>query len=95
MQRNMPDPVPVVVIGRLAVDYRFGGHGIGSALLQDAILRVLHAANAIGIKAILVHAISAEAKQFYLNRGFLESPIEPMTLRLVLETVRKTLTAME
>ena len=91
IQRNMPDPIPVVVLGRLAVDRDHGGQGIGSALLRDAILRVLQAAETIGVKALLVHAISDEAKAFYLARGFLESPIEPMTLCLALDTARKAL----
>lgn len=92
MQRNMPDPIPVVVLGRLAVDREYHGHGIGSGLLRDATFRVLHTAEPIGIKALLVHAISAEAKQFYLRNGFLESPMAPMTLCLVLGTVRDALT---
>ncbi|MGH2562131.1 MAG: GNAT family N-acetyltransferase [Thermomicrobiales bacterium] len=91
MQRNMPDPVPVMVLGRLATDRAYQGHGIGTALLRDAVLRVLHAAEIAGIKAILVHAISDEAKAFYRSRGFLESPVEPMTLCLVLGTARQAL----
>lgn len=91
MQRNMPDPIPVMVMGRLAVDQAFQGQGIGKALLRDAILRVLRAAEIAGIKAILVHAISEEAKQFYLAQYFQESPIEPMTLYLELETARRAL----
>lgn len=88
MRRNMPDPIPVVVLGRLAVDHRHQSQGLGQALLRDAILRALQAADRIGVKAILVHAISDEAKRFYLSRGFLEFPIEPMTLCLLLDTAR-------
>ncbi len=91
MQRNMPDPIPVVVLGRLAVDRTWQGQGIGKHLLQDAILRVLKAAEIAGVKAILVHAISEEVKSFYLARRFMESPIEPMTLCLLLETARAAL----
>jgi len=65
IRRNMPDPIPVMVIGRLAVDRQWQGKGIGQALLRDAILRTLQAAEIAGIRAILVHAISEEAKQFY------------------------------
>lgn len=89
MQRNMPDPIPVLVLGRLAVDSSFHNQGIGTALLRDAIFRSLYAAEQVGVKAILVHAISEEAKQFYLSRGFLESPVSPMTLCLILDTARK------
>jgi GNAT superfamily N-acetyltransferase len=82
VRRNMPDPIPVMVIGRLAIDRRWQGQGLGRSLLRDAILRTLQAAEIAGIRAILVHAISDEAKQFYLNCGFSVSPIEPMTLML-------------
>lgn len=80
VRRNMPDPIPVMVIGRLAVDRHWQGQGIGRALLRDAMLRTLQAAEIAGIRAVLVHAISAEAKQFYQKYGFTASPIDPMTL---------------
>lgn len=80
VRRNMPDPIPVMVIGRLAVDHRWQGKGIGRALLRDAILRTLQAAEIAGIRAILIHAISEDAKQFYEKCGFTASPIDPMTL---------------
>lgn len=80
VRRNMPDPIPAMIIGRLAVDRRWQGQGIGRALLRDAILRVLQAAEIAGIRAILVRAISEEAKQFYEKYGFTASPIDPMTL---------------
>jgi GNAT superfamily N-acetyltransferase len=82
VRRNMPDPIPVMVIGRLVVDCQWQGKGIGRALLRDAILRTLQAAEIAGIRAILVHAISEEAKQFYEKCGFTASPLEPMTLML-------------
>lgn len=91
MQRNMPDPVPVVLMGRLAVDRTVQGRGVGSALLRDAILRVLRAAATVGINGLLVHAISDEAKRFYLDKGFVESPTMPMTLCLTLDKARKAL----
>ncbi len=91
MRRNMPDPIPVVVLGRLAIDHRHQNQGLGQALLRDAVLRALQAADRIGVTAILVHAISDEAKRFYLSRGFIESPVEPMTLCLLLETARQAL----
>jgi GNAT superfamily N-acetyltransferase len=80
VRRNMPDPIPVMVIGRLAVDRHWQGKGIGRALLRDAILRTLQAAEIAGIRAILVHAISEDAKQFYEKCGFTASPVDPMTL---------------
>jgi len=81
-RRNMPDPIPVMVIGRLAVDRAFHGRGIGRGLLRDAILRTSQAARIVGIRAILVHALSDEARQFYERSGFRASPIDPMMLMI-------------
>jgi GNAT superfamily N-acetyltransferase len=80
VRRNMPDPIPVMIIGRLAVDLRWQGKGIGRILLRDAVLRTLRAAQIAGIRAILVHAISEEAKLFYEKYRFTASTLEPMTL---------------
>ena len=89
-RRNMPEPIPVAVLARLAVDHTFHGRGIGRALFRDGALRVMQAAEAIGIRGMLVHAISDEAKAFYLALGFLESPLEPMTLMVTLSELRST-----
>lgn len=83
-RRNMPDPVPVVVLGRLAVDQTWQGHGVARAMVRDAGLRVLHAADAIGIRGIIVHALSDDAKTFYEKVGFDPSPMDPMTLMITL-----------
>ncbi|MGA7951908.1 MAG: GNAT family N-acetyltransferase [Gloeobacterales cyanobacterium] len=91
VRRNMPDPVPVMVIGRLAVDLHWQGKGIGRALLRDAMLRTLHAVEIAGIRAILVHAISEEAKQFYEQCGFTASPLDPMTLMVNIKDARASL----
>ena len=91
VRRNMPDPIPVMVLGRLAVDRAYQNQRVGKALLREAILRVLQASEIAGIKAILVHAISEEARQFYLRHGFVESPVQPMTLCLALDSVRQGL----
>lgn len=88
MKRNMPNPIPVMLLGRLAVDQTWQGKGIGPALLRDAILRTLQAADIAGIKAILVHAISEEAKEFYESAGFHPSPVEEMTLMITLKEVK-------
>lgn len=82
VKRNMPDPVPVILIGRLAIDTRFQGRGIGADLLRDAILRTLQAAEIAGIRAILVNAISENAKRFYEKYGFISSPANPQTLMI-------------
>ena len=79
-RRNMPDPIPVVVLARLAITRNHQGRGLGRALFQDAASRVIHAADTIGIRGLLVHAISEEAKAFYLRLGLNPSPLEAMTL---------------
>ena len=84
VKRNMPDPIPVMMIGRLAVDQNWQGKRIGKALLRDAILRTLQASEIAGIRAILVEAISEEAKQFYEKCGFTVSPIASMTLMITI-----------
>jgi GNAT superfamily N-acetyltransferase len=90
-RRNMPEPIPVAILGRLAVDQAYHGQGIGRALFRDSALRVMQASEAIGIRGMLVHAISDEAKAFYLALGLSQSPLEPMTLMVTLADLRATL----
>lgn len=91
MRRNMADPLLVLLLGRLAIDIRYHNQGLGQALLRDAMLRALHVAAETGVFAVLVHAISESAKRFYLSRGFVESPLQPMTLLMTLATIRSIL----
>lgn len=91
VRRNMPEPIPVMVLGRLAVDRAFQGAGLGSALLRDALLRTLGAAEVAGCRAILLHAISEDAKRFYVRHGFAESPLDPLTLMISLADVEKAI----
>ena len=90
-RRNMPDPVPVAVLGRLAIDKSFQGMGLCRALFRDAALRVLAAADSIGIRGMLVHAISNEAKAFYVGLGLDVSPFEPMTLMATVADLKASL----
>ena len=90
-RRNMPSPIPVVVLARLAVDRDWQARGIGRALFRDAARRVAHAADSIGIRGIVVHAISENAKSFYLALGFDPSPLEPMMLMVTLADIRAVL----
>ncbi len=92
-KRNMPDPIPIVVLGRLAVARTHHGQGLGRALFRDAGLRVLQAADIIGIRGVLVDAISSEAKSFYLALGMVESPFDPMTLMVTVADLKASLTA--
>jgi GNAT superfamily N-acetyltransferase len=87
----MPDPIPVMVLGRLAIDLKFQGCGLGPALLRDAVLRTVQAAEFAGIRAILVHAISNRAKRFYEKWGFVPSPIDPMTLVITVREAQNIL----
>lgn len=90
-RRNMPDPIPVVVLARLAITRDHQGRGLGRALFQDAANRVIHAADTIGIRGLLVHAISEEAKAFYVRLGLDPSPLEPMALMTTVADLKATL----
>ena len=80
LRHNMPDPIPVVLLGRLAVDVSVKGHKFGKWLLNDAVIRISGVAKQVGIKAIMVHAIDTQASDFYEYFGFVRSPISPDTL---------------
>jgi GNAT superfamily N-acetyltransferase len=80
LRQNMPDPVPVILLGRLAVDVSAQGQRLGKWLLNDAVMRVSNLAEQVGIKAIMVHAIDDEARQFYEYFGFIQSPVSSQTL---------------
>lgn len=90
-RRNMPDPIPVVTLARLAVDRSYQKMGLGRDLVQDAGKRMIAAADLIGIRGMIVHAISEEAKNFYLARGFLPSPTNEMTLMISLVDLKASL----
>lgn len=91
VRRNMPDPLPVMVIGRLAVHSEHQGRGLGLDVLRDAVLRTRQAARIAGIRAILVHALSEDAARFYRKAGFQPSPLDPMTLMVTLADVEAAL----
>lgn len=88
IRRNMPDPVPVMVLARLAVDQRLHGQQMGGAMLKDALQRAGVVAQHIGVRALLVHALHERAWGFYLHYGFVPSPANPMTLMLALRAGR-------
>lgn len=89
IRRNMAEPIPVIVLARLAVHSAWLGRGIGSGLLKDAMQRSLRLAEELGIRAMLAHAISDEAMRFCLHHGFVSSPIEPRTLLLNLSKLTR------
>ncbi len=94
VRRNMPAPLPVIIIGRLAVDESFSGQGIGAGLLKDALLRVVSAAEEIGIRAVLVHALNETAHDFYLKHGFYESLTNDLTLMITVQEIQSALSAL-
>ncbi len=87
VRRNMPDPIPVMVLARLAIDHRAQGIKLGASLLQDAVGRAVNVSQNTGVRALLVHALNDHAKQFYEHYGFQEAPQHPMTLMLRLNSV--------
>lgn len=84
-------PIGVILLARLAVERSERGAGLGKALLFDALSRSLAAADAIGARAILVHAIDDEAAAFYRRFGFEPSPLDPKQLMLLMKDLRATL----
>lgn len=85
LRRNMPDPISILILGRLAVDSNWQHQYIGRGLLKNAVLRACLIAKQVGVSALLVHCISDEAKQFYMKYGFVESVIDPMIVLLPLK----------
>ena len=88
VRRNMPDPVPVMVLARLAVDSQAQGIKLGAALLQDAVNRAVAVSYNAGVRALLVHALHERAKLFYEHYGFQASPAHPLVLMLRLGGVK-------
>ena len=87
------NPIPVALLARLAIDRAWQGRGLGRALFRDGAARIIRAADSIGIRGIVVHAISEQAKAFYLALGCESSPLDPMTLMVTLSDVRAILGA--
>jgi GNAT superfamily N-acetyltransferase len=91
IRRNMPRPIPVMILARLAVDRCHAGQNIGTGMLRDALLRTLQAADIAGIRALLVHALNERGATFYRERGFAASPFDPLVFFLALDQVRNQL----
>jgi GNAT superfamily N-acetyltransferase len=89
VRRNMPDPVLAMLLARLAIDKAWQGQGVGADLFNDAVLRIVAAAESVGMRAILVHAISEQAKAFYEKHGFRASPVDPMTLMITVKEAQR------
>jgi GNAT superfamily N-acetyltransferase len=91
LRANMPDPTPVMILGRLAVDKMYQGRSIGRDMLRDALLRVLTASRIVGARALIVHAIDDDVVPFYARFGFKPFPDDGRTMFLPMETIRKLL----
>lgn len=91
LRHNLPDVVPVVVLGRLAVDRSHSSLGLGSGLLREAIQRTLEVSRTIGARGLMVHVIDEDAEAFYLQYGFVRSPTAGRSLILPIETIEAAL----
>jgi GNAT superfamily N-acetyltransferase len=87
--RNQPDPLPAVLLARLAVDRKYQGVGLGRALLKHFLLKALEVAELTGVRILLVHAKDAGAANFYRQYGFEPSPVDELVLLLLVKDVRE------
>lgn len=94
-RRNMPNPVPVILLSRLAVDRQHQGGGLGENLLRDAIARSVQVADQIGVRAILVHALHEQARQFYSRYQFEPSPTDSLHLLLLIRDAKASVAGLE
>jgi len=92
LRRNLPDAIPIIVLGRLAIDVGCRGRGFGAGLLKEAILKAIMAAEIAGMRALVAHAIDGAAAAFYRKYGFRTSPLDERTLLLPIETAKAALT---
>lgn len=84
MGRNQPEEMPAILLARMAVDSRHKGQGLGAALLKHFMLKALEVAQSVGVRMLLIHAKDEESKSFYIHYGFVESPIDPLVLMMLL-----------
>jgi GNAT superfamily N-acetyltransferase len=91
VRRDMPDPVLVILLSRLAIDAKHQGQGLGAQLLRDSITRAVAAAEIVGVRALLMHALHDQARAFYAHFGFEPSPTDPLHLLLLIKDARALL----
>jgi len=87
MRRNQPDPLPALLLGRLAVDGKHQTAGLGSALLKHFIMKGFEVAGLVGVRLLLVHAANPDAASFYARYGFVSSPVDDLTMMLLVKDV--------
>jgi GNAT superfamily N-acetyltransferase len=88
MARNQPADLPAILLGRMAVDNRHQRKGLGAAMLKHFVTKAIEVSAIVGVRLVLVHAKDEQATDFYLHHGFVKSPIDPLTLMLLLPTIR-------
>ncbi|MGH8995957.1 MAG: GNAT family N-acetyltransferase [Acidimicrobiales bacterium] len=84
IQRNQPEQIPAILLARLAVDDRHKGKGLGAALLKHFMLKAIEVAGSVGVRVLLIHAKDEEAQAFYDHHGFVESPLDPLVMMMLL-----------
>jgi GNAT superfamily N-acetyltransferase len=84
MAKSQPDEIPAILLGRMAVDSKYKGQGLGAALLKHFMLKAIEVANSVGVRIVLVHAKDDDARAFYQRYDFSESPMDPLTLMMLL-----------
>jgi GNAT superfamily N-acetyltransferase len=91
LKRNMPNPIPIILLGRLAVDKHYAGKGVGASLLQHALLKSVEASRILAAKALIVHALNSDAERFYAKFGFTLMPESVRTMYMLLDDIEKTI----
>jgi GNAT superfamily N-acetyltransferase len=89
LARDQPEQIPAVLLGRLAVDLEHKGRGLGAALLKHFSLKAAQVAESVGVRLLLVHAKDDEAKSFYARFGFVQSPVDPLVLMMLVPADRR------
>ncbi|MGO9962584.1 MAG: GNAT family N-acetyltransferase [Acidimicrobiales bacterium] len=85
--RSQPEELPAILLGRIGVDAKHKGNGLGAALLRHFMFKAIEVAGSVGVRLVLVHAKDEEAKSFYRHYGFIESPADPMTMTMLIGDV--------
>jgi GNAT superfamily N-acetyltransferase len=86
--RNQPEELPAVLLARMGVDSRHQGRGLGAALLKHFMLKAIEVAQSIGVRVLLIHAKNENATNFYVRYGFVESPLDPLVIMMLLTDLR-------
>lgn len=89
-RRNQPDPLPALLLGRLAVDLKHVHRGLGQALVKHFLLKALEVAELVGVRMLLVHAATPDATSFYAQHGFEPSPVDELTMMMLVKDLQNS-----